>query len=431
MLKPKERLDVIEWRWLNIVLRAGVAIGLILCMYKAVRQGVAAWYFKKSTPEGIQTAIRWDPRNPEYYDALATLMHFYADNPNPDNVIHLYENATRLSPFNAGYWADLGGAYEWAGRKNEALKAFERARELSPRSPEINWRLANFYVRAHRTEEGLRALHTVLLSNTIPQRQVFTLATNATSDRRKILDEMLPQRAPVLFDYLDYQIEIGRMDAADEVWARLLELNLAFDLPQAFPYLDGLIQHRETDRLVEAWAALTIRFPTEIHADITRTNLITNGSFEFEPLNGGLDWRIAPTEGADASLDSLVTFDGVHSLRIEFDGTRNVDYGGVFQYVPVEPNAQYAFSAYMRVEGITTDMGPRMQIFDAYDMGKLLLSTENLVGSSEWSAEQLSFTTGADTRLLIVRVARPVSHKLDNRLSGTVWVDHVSLIRVK
>lgn len=422
---------MIERRWLDIALRACLIMALLFCMYWAVRQGVGAWYFRKSSPEAVQTAIRWDPGNPEYFDAMATLTHFYADNANPDDVIHLYENAARLSPRTAGYWADLGAAYEWAGRKTEALKAFERARELSPRSPEINWRLANFYIRAGKTQEGLRALHTVLLSDSIARRQVFTLATSATPYRQEILDEMLPRRAAVFFDYLNYQIQMGRMDAAEEVWARLLDLNLAFDLPQAFPYLDGLIQHRETDCLIDAWSAITTRFPTEIHTDITRTNLITNGGFEFEPLNGGLDWRVAPVEGVSVSLDSLNTFDGVHSLRIEFDGTRNLEYGGVLQYVPVQPNAEYAFSAYMRVDGITTDVGPRMQIIDAYDMGKLSLSTENLVGSSEWLAERLSFTTGADIHLLVVRIARPASHKLDNRFAGTVWIDHVSLVRVK
>lgn len=422
---------MIKRRWLDVTLQTCLIVALLFCMYQAARQGVGAWYFRKSLPEAIQTAIRWDPNNPEYLDALATLTHFYADNANPDDVIHLYENAVRLSPQNAEYWVDLGAANEWAGRKSEALKTFERARELSPRSPEVNWRLANFYIRAGKMHEGLRVLHTVLLSNTIARRQIFTLATSATSDRQEVLNEMLPRRSPVFFDYLNYQIQMGRMDAAEEVWARLLDMNLAFDLPQAFPYLDSLIQHHESDRLLEAWSALTARFPTEIHTDFTRTNLITNGSFEFEPLNGGLDWRVAPVEGASVSLDSLTTFDGVHSLRVEFDGTHNLEYGGVLQYVPVQPNAQYAFSAYMRVDGITTDMGPRMQIIDAYDMGKLSLSAENLVGSSEWSAEQLAFTTGPATRLLVVRIARPSSHRLDNRLAGTVWIDHVSLIRVK
>jgi hypothetical protein len=41
--------------------------------------------------------------------------------------------------------------------------------------------------------------------------------------------------------------------------------------------------------------------------------------------------------------------------------------------------------------------------------------------------QQVEFETKADTDLLIVRVARPSSHKFDNQLAGTVWIDQVSV----
>jgi hypothetical protein len=79
------------------------------------------------------------------------------------------------------------------------------------------------------------------------------------------------------------------------------------------------------------------------------------------------------------------------------------------------------------MKGISTDSGPRFQVFDAFDMGKLFVSTENTVGTSGWSSQHLEFKTKADTHLLIVRVARPPSEKLDNLIGGTVWIDRVSL----
>jgi hypothetical protein len=83
----------------------------------------------------------------------------------------------------------------------------------------------------------------------------------------------------------------------------------------------------------------------------------------------------------------------------------------------------------MRAEGVTTDSGPRMEVFDAYDMGKLFLYTSGVVGNSEWSLERIDFDTGPDTHLVVVRVARPASKKLDNRIKGEVWLDQVSLVR--
>jgi hypothetical protein len=60
-------------------------------------------------------------------------------------------------------------------------------------------------------------------------------------------------------------------------------------------------------------------------------------------------------------------------------------------------------------------------------MGHLFAATENLVGTSGWSEQRAEFTTAADTRLLLVRVVRPVSNKLDNRIGGAVWIDGVRL----
>ena len=429
---------------LNLPVRAFLIICLLYCTYLAARQGIAAWYFRKSTPQAIQTAIKWDPGNPQYYDALATLTHMYATGGNPSEVMRLSEKATELSPYNAFYWADLGSAYEWAGRKNDALRAFTRAHGLFPNSPEITWKIANFYVRSGKISDALQSLKEVLLEDPSKERQVFSLAANATGDNQQILQEMLPLSAPVLLDYLDFQVENNRMDPAAETWATLLKLNSPFDPARTFPYLDALIQHKDVDHLAEAWTALSIRFPQQIGARESKSNSITNGNFAFVPLNGGLDWRIMPVQGATVTVDASTTFEGGKSLRIDFDGTQNLEYAHVLQYVPVTPNTSYKFSVYVRAQGITTDTGPRFVLQDAYDPAELVdvttgkaaapalarfsVSTENVIGTSDWSLHQLEFKTPATTRLLIVRVARPASHKFDNKLAGTIWIARVSLL---
>jgi hypothetical protein len=238
---------------------------------------------------------------------------------------------------------------------------------------------------------------------------------------------MLPPQAPVFFEYLNFRIEKDDIAGAEEVWARILQLNLPFDFRTAFPYFDALIQHREPRQLTETWSALAERFPAQIRPRASGSDLVTNGGFEFDILNGGFDWRVTPTEGAVVSLDSVGAFEGARALRITFDGSRNIDYGHVFQYVPVEANTRYRFSSHIRVQGITTDSGPRLQVCDAYNMGHLFAATGNLVGTSGWSEQHAEFTTSADTRLLLVRVIRSVSNKLDNRIGGAVWIDDVRL----
>jgi hypothetical protein len=401
-------------------------ISLLLCIFVALRRGVGAWYFRKASPDAIQTAMKWDPANAQYYDALGTLTHLYASVGNSNDIVKLYQSATRLSPRDAQFWADLGTSYDWAGRERDAFDAFERARRLFPNSPEINWRLANLCVRDGKIAEGLRALQIVLEGDSTARRRVFALATNASSDRKAIL-EILPVQAPIFFDYLSFRTERGDIVGAQEVWDRLLQLKLPFDLPDAFPYLDALIQHKEVGQLEKTWSILAERFPSQIRSRVPSSNLVINGSFEFDILNGGLDWRVIPTDGATVSLDSIGAFEGTRALRIKFDGTRNLDYGHVFQFVPVQPKTRYRFSGHMHVMGITTDSGPRFQVLDAYDLSSLFGSTENLVGTSDWSERHAEFTTKDDTHMLLIRLARPASSKLDNQIGGSVWIDSIAL----
>jgi Tetratricopeptide repeat len=413
-------------RWYSFAIRIFLLIGLLFCIYIVVRRGVAAWYFREGSPDAIQTALKWDPANPQYYDALGTIMHLYANGGNSNDIVQLYQNATRLSPHDAQFWADLGAGNDWAGRTSEALGALQQARHLFPNSPDINWRLANFYVRTRKTSEALQALQTVLRGDSAAWRNVFVLATRATGDTKAILG-ILPIQAPIFFDYLNFQIETGNLVGAQEVWARILELNLSFDLSKAFPYLDALIQRKDLVQLQEAWVALTQRFPTQIEHAGPTLNLVTNGNFDHDILNGGLDWRVVPTDGALVSLDSADASARSRALRITFDGSRNLGYEHVFQYVPVQPNTRYRFSGRMRVQSITTDSGPRFQVCDGYNLGRLFVSTENLVGTSGWLEQHADFRTGNDAHLLLIRVARPMSHKFDSQIAGTVWIAGVSL----
>ena len=411
----------------NIVVRLCLAAALLVCIYAVLRRGMAAWYFQQNSPEAIQNAIRWDPYNAEYYDTLATLRHLYADNENPEEQVKLYLHAASLSPRSAHFWADLGMAYDWAGNGNEAMRAFDQALELSPNSPDINWKFANFCLRTRRTSKGLQALGKVLIGGTVPREDVFALAAMTTPDENTILEEAVPHEAPILFDYLNYQAKTGDMAGAKQVWERLLALNSPFDLRMTFFYLDTLIQKRETRQLADAWSALGRRFPEKVGSLNAAPNLVANGGFESDLLNGGLAWRVVPVEGARVSMDLREAFEGERSVRIDFDGTRNLDYGHLFQYVLVRPSTRYHFSAYLRTDSITTDSGPRVQIFNPYDARKELHATENVVGTSGWAEQQVEFKTAADTHLLLIRFARPPSSKFDNKIAGTVWIDRVRL----
>lgn len=418
-------------RWLDPVIRVCISLGLLYGGYLVAAKAIAEWHFRRHTSEEIRKAIRWDPGNAEYYIARARVLQVSLEGADINEVIRLYETATRLEPHRARYWADLAGGYEWVGREEDAQRAYERARQLFPNSPEINWKLGNFYIRAERVHEALQAFRRTLSGDAEMRRPVFDLVWRAGVNDRMLLQEMIPPDSEILLAYLNYLAETQRLEEAGPVWTELLEQRTPLEPQAAFPYLDALIRHQRTDQLKAAWTALMERSRSGMQHRSLDGNLITNGSFEGEILNGGLDWRVSPVEGAAVSVDSLNFFDGTRALRIHFDGQHNLDYSHVRQFVLVEPNSVYRFVGYLRAQSVTSDSGPRFQITDAHDAAKLSVSTDGVVGTLGWSLLQLQFRTGPDTRVLTVRVVRPPSRKFDGRIAGTVWIDRLSLEPVR
>lgn len=414
--------------FLSLALRSLAAIALLVSAYFAATSGVAAWYARKSTGAGYRQAIRWDPSNPQYYFLLSRFLKDSLGARTTTELIALDGKAVRLGPNRPAYWLELGGDAEWAGHNREARNAYARALIVAPQSPNVNWEAGNFYLLRGETVPALRKFRAAIAADPSLRKPGFELAWRATSNAGLILRELIPPDKGVLFDYLDYLARAGRLDAAAQVWQRILESPIQFATADAFGYLDALLFARRADELSAAWKAMVARHLDGMPGPSARGNLITDGRFESEILGGGLDWRVVPIKGAEVKLDTQVGFDGTKSLEILFDGRHNVDYHHVYQFVPVQPDTPYRFRAYIKTDGITTDSGIHFYLADYYNHSRLALTTPDRLGTSGWAPETLEFRTGPDTNMLILAVVRVRSNKFDNRIAGRCWIDDVSLI---
>src|ERR1700681_280278 len=416
-----------ESRYAIVTLRYLLLALMSLLMMSSARNGIAAYYVRQNLPPALQKAMVWEPTNPVYPAALANLLHLYGESPDPNQVIHLYQTAAHLSPFDAGFTADLAQANDWAGRTDVALPLFQRTQQLFPNSPDINWKVANFYIRSGKTDESLPALKKILFSNIIEKNQVFALSDRAGINSVTVIDKLLSPDIPSYFAYLNFETQRGNFSDAQQTWNRLLSLNSPFEPREAFPYLDALIKSHELDSASRVWSSLVSRFPDRISSPASANNLITNGNLHADILDGAFDWRIFPVSGVAVAQDSTGPSADTRSLRVEFDGTQNLYYGSVLQFVPAQPRTEYTFSAFTRSQAITTEAGVGVQISDGYDPNKILGSTEPLIGTTPWSEQSFSFETPSDTRLLIVRIVRVPSQKLDNKIAGAFWLSRISL----
>jgi O-antigen ligase len=332
----------------------------------------------------------------------------------------------RRGPAAPHRWCDLGESMLKSGNEKQARYCFSKALEMGPNIPPVLMRAARFYRSLHEDRRALEQTARVLEKSPLDDSLVFDSYTAEKIPLTEVLCNGLPAGPRAVQAYLRYVMGLGRVEDAATVWAWALS-HQDSDNPLARDYVNFLLNNHKYEEGAQTWA---------LHLGDRRngyleSNWLLNGDFESKPSGLALDWRIENlNDVVIATLDSSVTHTGARSLRIDFTGKENVDYSGATQTAVVAPGL-YHFEAFVRTKDLTTDQGVGFHIYDPEMSTRLDLQTERLAGSNDWTRIERTFRVPTGTRVLSVGVIRRPTWKFDNKISGTAWIDSVSLRKVE
>jgi tetratricopeptide (TPR) repeat protein len=386
----------------------------------------------RPTVGNLERAVKLDPSNADYHMRLGRLYEYSPLDLQLGKAEDHLRRATHLDSYDPQTWLELAAALELQGRIAEAGACLRQVDLLAPNLPAYQWPIANFYLLQGSTDEAFRHFRVVLAGTSQYDSNVFGLAWKATDDAGKILQQLIPERVTTEFSYLNFLVSGHRLNEAQAVWERIVAGREAFSPGQSSWYIESLIGAQRADEAYQVWTDLQKKGLIRYSSLPSEKNLLSNGDFEDELLNMGFDWRIVPLEGIYAGLDTSTYHSPSHALLVQFTGKQNLLYQHVYQYVKVSPGQSYRLQAFMKTEDITTDSGPRLGVFDPYNVAALNKLTDDLTGTSDgWTSLLLDFATGPKTELIVVKLVRLPSKKFDNLISGKVWLDDVRLTPVQ
>ncbi len=317
-------------------------------------------------------------------------------------------------------WCDAGDALLRAGRDTDATYCYKQALELGPHIPTVLMQAADFYYATHQTRTAITQMTRVLADTDAYDDFVFDWYTAKKLPVSEVLADGLPPGGRAASAYLRYLLATDGK-GMEETWTWIAERGLA-DSRLAREYVNYLYGKREYQAAAYAWASYL-----GPHRDgYLESNWVFNGGFESGLSDSAFDWRIHARDGVEAAEDTHVAQTGARSLRIHFDGKENFDYNDVGQTAFVKPG-RYLFEAYLRIEGITTDKGVGLHLYDAESGSRLDIRLEELTGTHDWTKIERVVVVPRETRLLKIEVSRQHSMKFDNQIAGTVWIDSVKL----
>jgi tetratricopeptide (TPR) repeat protein len=395
----------------------------------AVRLWVAQVLASNLTIPDLQRALAVDPLDPMINRLLGAHL-CYLEEPKMAEGLKYLRRATELSPYSSNYWYALGSACDLANDTACADQAYERAVHYSPVIPRFQWGAANHYLATNQTDKALTYFHRLLQLDPAYAWPTFRLCLRATGDPEVVYHKVLlpGDDTKLKLNYVNFLSGEGNnLDAARQVWSDVLSAASPFPLTAAEPYLDRLGSLGHGQEVKKAWQDLE-RLGVVPRPDASdKDNLVYNGDFEQTPLNAGLDWRSDSVPFLTVDFSDPGAHHGSRCLRLDFTVSRNEDYTGPYQFVPVDPNQKYVLQAYVRTQNITSDSGPRLQVVDPSCPACLSVLSDTTEGTTPWHPITLEFLSAPKTQFVDIRVVRSRGRTFPTEITGSFWMDSVSL----
>jgi tetratricopeptide (TPR) repeat protein len=414
----------------EVSLRARTRALLFLLAVACTSLLVAAETWLVGTISSLETPWlgRWllalDADDPQLQHRLGQA---YEDVDPGESLRHL-RRATQLCPASRLYWSDLESACESMGDTQCADQARERLLQLCPMVPSYHWLVADSCLRRNRLDIALEQFRRLLELD--PNYALATWSSLQTVlEPEPVFEKVLgkSRNAKLKVGYVNFLSDQVDNDTAYRIWRRVAADSPSFPFSYAAPYLERLIGLGRIEEAVNVWQDLERLGIVKSSERNENNNLVFNGDFEQVPLNAGFDWRTGPTTYLALDFSAPGAYHGAHCLRVHFTVSRNDEYEPVYQIVPVLPRHAYRLEAFVRSEDITSDSGPCLRVSDTQPAGFPDAVSQTTVGTMPWHPVRLSFSTGPRTRAVRLSFWRPRSRVFPTEISGTSWLDAVSL----
>jgi tetratricopeptide (TPR) repeat protein len=372
--------------------------------------------------KGLYSAAYYDSKNATYYYILGRFYQYNSESSDLAKAIKYYEESIRLSPLQGGCWLDLAKAYRAAGLTGKAGNALERAVRLIPKSPAVMWEAGVFYLINGDLGRSIRSLRKFILLDPERQADAYDLVWKIPLDSQYVLENLIPDSYPYYKRYLLYLISTDRINESKDLWNKIKGLPIEDEL--FLGYTDFLISKHLYEDAGSIWQDFMDRKFKEKKEN--QPSLLWNGSFEYDVLNGGFDWKISETKGVDVFLDWSVHIFGDRSLGVTFDGTRNPDITIASQVVRVVPQAKYLLRGNIKTDSLTTTNGLFFSV-EGHDCMGLYKKSDVITGTNFWKEINIEFEVPPECSAVSLKVRRERSSKFDNKISGSAWLDGISL----
>src|SRR6201984_940127 len=398
--------------------------------YFGVRNAIATYYLNLDTRAGYERAAALEPANARTWFLLGRSYLYDFELPEPVLAVQSLRKAVALDPYSAEALLDLAAAYDGQGDTGDAREAFLPAQRVYPLSADVAWSYGNFLLRQGEQDAAFREIRKAVELEPKRSAEAFSRALRVQPDANVLLDKALPSSSAVYLPIVHSLSDAGDVDNAQLVWNRLIALRQKVPMSEMFFFINELIHQRRGADALHAWDQAVSIMQNPPPPD-PAGSLLWDGGFESGYISGGFSWHfLSATSDVQISLDPSEKHSGERSLRILFNGRRNISFEDACHNIAPEPGRKYLLSAWVKTQSLTSSEGVRLQIFVFTATNTESDVTEEVHGTQPWKQVQLDWVAPPGAGFGSVCVKRKMSDMPESAIEGAAWFDDISMVPV-
>ena len=402
----------------------------VLLGYFGVRNAIATYYLNLDTRSGYERAVELEPDNTRNWFLLGRSYLYDFEMPNAALAVQFLRRAVALDPYSAEAWLDLAAAYDGQGESAEARQAFLAAQRVYPLSADVAWSYGNFLLRQGEQDAAFGEIHKAVELDPKRAAEAFSRVIRVQPDASVVLDKALPGTVTVYVSVLQLLCNLHDLNSAQLVWNRLLASHQKMPMSEMVFFINELLRQERIADASRAWSEAVSIMWDPPPADLPGS-LLWDGGFESGYSGGGFSWHFVPTTSdVQISFDQSEKHSGQRSLRILFNGHRNIGFEDACHSIAPEPGSKYLLTGWVKTQSLTSSEGVRLQIFAFTPKGIQKVTTEEVHGTEPWRQLTLPWVVPPGTGFGSVCVTRNMSDMPGSAIEGAAWLDDVSMVPI-
>ena len=400
-----------------------IAIFLVIILIRPVASHFLASERKDLNEKDLNRALAITCEEARYPYLLGLIAYRTGEQQAVEKAVDRYRNSLTKNIVNGQVWIALARAYSDLGKGDYAEYSFKKAAYVGKGDKNIQWEAGVFLLNENKVQDAIVYFRQYIHLMPADQASVYSLFYTIGVGHEYILKSLVLENYSSYLEYLKFLMANGLVQESEQVWKKMASWNRS--RVDYLTYIDFLINSENVESAYALWGDYTEVFGL-VDSGHSSYNLIWNGGFELPVQDGGFDWRIGKVAGVRVFIDTDMKKIGHASLSAQFDGKANPDVYIAQQIVLVEPDESYLLKGRILTDALTTTNGIILEA-SSYRCDAFVQKSEPVTGTTLWKDVDLEFKTPANCKAMRVGIKREKSEKFDNRISGDVWVDLITL----